>query len=123
MVKVAILGGSGYTALELIKILLRHPQVEIAGVTTREGTPPIADLHPSLTGRLALRCESFDADRLVARLHRRRRRLLQFSPGEVRTQGRAQWRRRRRWRQCDCPRRGGDRQPGRYRQPQALARR
>jgi N-acetyl-gamma-glutamyl-phosphate reductase len=67
MVKVAILGGSGYTALELIKILLRHPQVEIAAVTTREGTPPVAELHPSLTGRLTLRCEPFDADRLVAR--------------------------------------------------------
>jgi N-acetyl-gamma-glutamyl-phosphate reductase len=68
MIKVAVLGGSGYTALELLKILLRHPQVEIAAVTTRqEGTPPVAELHPSLTGRLALRCEPFDADRLVAR--------------------------------------------------------
>ena len=32
MVKVAILGGSGYTALELIKILLRHPETEIVAV-------------------------------------------------------------------------------------------
>jgi N-acetyl-gamma-glutamyl-phosphate reductase len=66
--KVAILGGSGYTALELIKILLRHPEVEIVSITSRqEGTPAIADLHPSLTGRINLRCEPFDADRLVAR--------------------------------------------------------
>ena len=68
MTKVAILGGSGYTAVELIKILLRHPAVEIAAVTSRsEGTPPVAELHPSLTGRLTLRCEPFDADGLVAR--------------------------------------------------------
>jgi N-acetyl-gamma-glutamyl-phosphate reductase len=68
MTKVAILGGSGYTALELIRILLRHPHVEIAAVTTtKEGTPLIADLHPSLLGRIELRCEPFDADRLVAR--------------------------------------------------------
>jgi N-acetyl-gamma-glutamyl-phosphate reductase len=68
MTKVAILGGSGYTAVELIKILLRHPAVEIAAVTSRsEGTPPVAELHPSLTGRLSLRCEPFDADGLVAR--------------------------------------------------------
>jgi N-acetyl-gamma-glutamyl-phosphate reductase len=68
MHKVAILGGSGYTALELIKILFRHPAVEIAAVTSRqEETPRIAELHPSLTGRLDLRCEPFDADRLVAR--------------------------------------------------------
>src|SRR5436305_5821816 len=68
MTKVAILGGSGYTAAELIKILLRHPQAEVVAVTSRqEGTPLVAELHPSLTGRTALVCEPFDADRLVAR--------------------------------------------------------
>lgn len=68
MVKVAILGGSGYTAAELIRLLLRHPQAEVVAVTSRqEGTPLVAELHPSLTGRIALRCEPFDADRLVAR--------------------------------------------------------
>ncbi|HLJ95368.1 MAG TPA: N-acetyl-gamma-glutamyl-phosphate reductase [Gemmataceae bacterium] len=68
MTKVAILGGSGYTAAELIKILLRHPAVEIVAVTSRqEETPRVADLHPSLAGRTALRCEPFDADRLIAR--------------------------------------------------------
>src|SRR4051794_13984921 len=68
MTQVAILGGSGYTAVELIKILLRHPHAEVVAVTSRqEGTPLVAELHPSLTGRLDLRCEPFDADRLVAR--------------------------------------------------------
>jgi len=68
MVKVAILGGSGYTAVELIKILLRHPGAEIVAIASRqEGTPAIAELHPSLAGRIDLRCELFDADRLVSR--------------------------------------------------------
>jgi N-acetyl-gamma-glutamyl-phosphate reductase len=68
MIKVAILGGSGYTALELIKILLRHPAVEIVAVTSRQSdTPHLAELHPSLNGRIDLRCEPFNADRLVAR--------------------------------------------------------
>jgi len=68
MTKVAILGGSGYTALELMKILLRHPQAEIIAVTSRqEDTPLVTDLHPELAGRINLRCEPFDADRLVAR--------------------------------------------------------
>lgn len=68
MIKVAILGGSGYTAVELIKILLRHPQAQLAAVVSRqEDTPLVQDLHPSLTGRIDLRCETFDADRLVAR--------------------------------------------------------
>ncbi len=68
MTKVAILGGSGYTAVELIKILLRHPHAEIAAVTSRqEDTPLVTELHPELAGRIHLRCEPFDADRLVAR--------------------------------------------------------
>ncbi len=68
MTKVAILGGSGYTALELMKLLLRHPAVEIAAVTSRQSDiPRVAELHPSLTGRIDLRCEPFHADRLLAR--------------------------------------------------------
>lgn len=66
MTKIAILGGSGYTAVELIKILLRHPHAEIVAVTSRsEGTPLLAELHPSLSGRIHLRCEAFDPDRFV----------------------------------------------------------
>jgi N-acetyl-gamma-glutamyl-phosphate reductase len=68
MTKVAILGGSGYTALELIKILLRHSAVEIVAVTSRqEETPLLAEVHPSLLSRISLRCEPFHADRLIAR--------------------------------------------------------
>ncbi|MBL8799393.1 MAG: N-acetyl-gamma-glutamyl-phosphate reductase [Planctomycetia bacterium] len=68
MIKTAILGGSGYTALELIKILLRHPEVKIEAVISRaEGTPLVAEQHPSLTGRLDLRCEQLNVDALVAR--------------------------------------------------------
>jgi N-acetyl-gamma-glutamyl-phosphate reductase len=71
MIKTAILGGSGYTALELLKILLKHPEVEIAAVTSRqeskEGTPLVTELHPSLARRIDLRCEFFDAGKLVAR--------------------------------------------------------
>ena len=69
-VRVAILGGSGYTALELIRLLRHHPWAEIAVITTRQadGDKPvrISDLHPSLVGRLDLICEPFDADRIVA---------------------------------------------------------
>ncbi|MFO0826046.1 MAG: N-acetyl-gamma-glutamyl-phosphate reductase [Gemmataceae bacterium] len=65
-IKVAILGGSGYTAVELIKILLRHPHAEIVATTSRQDEH-IADLHPSLLGRLDLRCEPFQADKLKAK--------------------------------------------------------
>jgi N-acetyl-gamma-glutamyl-phosphate reductase len=66
--RVAILGGSGYTAVELLEILLRHPAVEIVAVTSRQqDTPLVSELHPRLTARLNLRCEPFNADRLAAR--------------------------------------------------------
>ncbi|MEZ6138993.1 MAG: N-acetyl-gamma-glutamyl-phosphate reductase [Zavarzinella sp.] len=67
MTKVAILGGSGYTAVELIKILLRHPHVQIVAITSRQDdSPPIADLHPSLLGRIDLQCVPFQPDALSA---------------------------------------------------------
>jgi N-acetyl-gamma-glutamyl-phosphate reductase len=67
-IKIAILGGSGYTALELIRILLRHPQARIVSVTSRqEGTPHISEVHPALAGLIDLRLEAFDVDYLLAR--------------------------------------------------------
>lgn len=58
MIRVAVLGATGYSALELFKILLRHPEVEITTVTSRqEGNPHIASVHPWLAGRLDLKLE------------------------------------------------------------------
>ena len=66
MIKIAVLGGSGYTAVELLKILLRHPHVRIVAVTSRqEGTPLVAEQHPSLAGRIDLRMIPADPDALA----------------------------------------------------------
>ena len=71
MIRVGILGATGYTALELIKILLRHPKVEIVALTSRqEGNPQIAEIHPSLTGRLKLPVELLDPQELANRVSR-----------------------------------------------------
>ncbi len=68
MIRVGILGATGYTALELIKILLRHPGAEITALTSRqEGRPHISSIHPSLTGRLDLCLEDFGASVLADR--------------------------------------------------------
>jgi N-acetyl-gamma-glutamyl-phosphate reductase len=68
MVKIAIVGATGYTALELIKILLNHPQAEIAALTTRqEGSPRIEAVHPSLSGRLDVPCENLSPAQIAAR--------------------------------------------------------
>ena len=68
MTRIAIVGAAGYTALELIKILLRHPEVEIAALADRlEGQPHVAAIHPSLTGRLDLALEKLSPAELASR--------------------------------------------------------
>lgn len=62
--RAAILGATGYTALELARILLRHPDAELVAVTSRE-RQPLSTAHPSLLGRTDLVCEPFDPDALV----------------------------------------------------------
>ncbi len=58
MVRVGILGATGYTALELIKLLLRHPEVEIRALTSRQDdSPHVAQVHPQLATRLDLRLQ------------------------------------------------------------------
>ncbi len=66
--KIAVLGAAGYTALELIKILLRHPEVEIVAVTDlHEGRPHVAMIHPSLAARLDLCVEKLSPAEVAAR--------------------------------------------------------
>jgi N-acetyl-gamma-glutamyl-phosphate reductase len=68
MITVAVLGATGYTALEAIKILLRHPQAKIVAVTSRqEGKPPISTVHPSLVGRLELPLEDLEPEEVGRR--------------------------------------------------------
>jgi N-acetyl-gamma-glutamyl-phosphate reductase len=68
MTRIAILGATGYTALELIKLLLRHPHAEIVAVTSRqEGNPPIATIHPSLHSRLDLSLQDLAPAEVAAR--------------------------------------------------------
>ncbi len=68
MTRIAILGATGYTALELIKILLRHPEAEIVAVTSRqEGNPPIGAIHPALHGRLDVNLEDLGPSEVASR--------------------------------------------------------
>ena len=68
MITVAVLGATGYTALEAIKILLRHPEAKIVAVTSRqEGKTPISSVHPSLVGRLDLPLEDLSPEEVGSR--------------------------------------------------------
>lgn len=49
-IDVAIIGASGYTGLELIKILINHPHFTIRYIATSEGGVSASELHPSLAG-------------------------------------------------------------------------
>ena len=55
MIKVGIVGGTGYTGVELLRLLAQHPQVEIAAITSRaEAGTRVPDMFPSLRGRVDL---------------------------------------------------------------------
>jgi N-acetyl-gamma-glutamyl-phosphate reductase len=67
MTTIAILGATGYTAVELIKILLRHPQANITVLTSREETRSVGAVHQSLAGRLELPLENLAPQEIVKR--------------------------------------------------------
>ncbi|MFN3883865.1 MAG: N-acetyl-gamma-glutamyl-phosphate reductase [Rhodocyclaceae bacterium] len=55
MIKVGIVGGTGYTGVELLRLLAQHPQVELTAITSRaEAGSAVADMFPSLRGRIDL---------------------------------------------------------------------
>ena len=55
MIKAGIVGGTGYTGVELLRLLARHPGVEITAITSRgEAGTPVADMFPSLRGAVRL---------------------------------------------------------------------
>jgi N-acetyl-gamma-glutamyl-phosphate reductase len=55
MIKAGIVGGTGYTGVELLRLLAHHPQVELAAITSRqEAGTAVSAVFPSLRGRVAL---------------------------------------------------------------------
>lgn len=59
-IKAAIVGASGYVGLELMRILLQHPNVEITAVTSRTNAhKPVSEIHSSLLGCTNLKFSEF----------------------------------------------------------------
>jgi N-acetyl-gamma-glutamyl-phosphate reductase len=55
MIKVGIVGGTGYTGVELLRLLAQHPNVELTAITSRkEAGMPVAEMFPSLRGHVSL---------------------------------------------------------------------
>lgn len=66
MIRAGIVGGTGYTGVELLRILALHPGVEIAAVTSRSDAGQRVDaLYPSLRGKIGARFVAPDADNLA----------------------------------------------------------
>jgi N-acetyl-gamma-glutamyl-phosphate/LysW-gamma-L-alpha-aminoadipyl-6-phosphate reductase len=59
MMRAAVVGGAGYIGGELLRLLVGHPQVELAAATSRSfAGRPVDGVHPNLRGRTRLRfCE------------------------------------------------------------------
>jgi N-acetyl-gamma-glutamyl-phosphate reductase len=67
--RVAVLGASGYTGLELLRILLRHPVFEIAAVSSEQRAgQPVGEAFPALRGQLDLAFEPADPGRVAAKV-------------------------------------------------------
>lgn len=55
MIKVGIVGGTGYTGVELLRLLALHPQVELRTITSRaDAGEPVSQMFPSLRGLVDL---------------------------------------------------------------------
>ncbi|MDX5411009.1 MAG: N-acetyl-gamma-glutamyl-phosphate reductase [Thauera sp.] len=56
MIKVGVVGGTGYTGVELLRLLARHPGVELTAITSRgEAGMAVSDMFPSLRRRVSLK--------------------------------------------------------------------
>ena len=65
MIKVGIVGGTGYTGVELLRLLAQHPEVKIQAITSRtEAGMPVAEMFPSLRGRIDLKFTTPDEAKL-----------------------------------------------------------
>jgi N-acetyl-gamma-glutamyl-phosphate reductase len=68
-VRAIVAGATGYSGRELIRLLLTHPRIELAGAFASPGAEPtpLAVIHPQLTGLTSLVCQPFD-EKEIARL-------------------------------------------------------
>ncbi len=66
MIKVGIVGGTGYTGVELLRLLVAHPEVELKVITSRsEAGMAVADMFPNLRGHLDIAFSVPDIEQLA----------------------------------------------------------
>jgi N-acetyl-gamma-glutamyl-phosphate reductase len=66
-IKVGIVGGTGYTGVELLRLLVQHPRCELKVITSRkEAGMSVSDMFPNLRGRVSLAFSEPSRDALAA---------------------------------------------------------
>ncbi len=67
--RAVVAGATGYSGIELIKMLLRHPHIELVGAfaSRTAETQPLSAVHPQLMGLTNLKCQPYD-EKTVAQL-------------------------------------------------------
>ncbi len=65
MINVAIIGASGYTGLELLKILIPHEKFNITYIATSQGGESLTKMHPSLESIYTQKVEKADAQEIA----------------------------------------------------------
>ncbi len=66
MLKVGVIGATGYTGEELIRLLVGHPNVEITSLQAIvDKECPISDIFPSLLGKVNVKCKKPDIDDVI----------------------------------------------------------
>ncbi|MDI3256807.1 MAG: N-acetyl-gamma-glutamyl-phosphate reductase [Kyrpidia sp.] len=66
MVPVAVVGATGYAGVELVRLLIRHPEVQLAMATSDSyAGKRMSDVYPHLSGIADLELASFDAERVA----------------------------------------------------------
>ena len=63
MIKIGIVGISGYSGGMLLELLLKHPEVRVTYISANNSTGNIGDIWPHLTGKTELICEQYDHDK------------------------------------------------------------
>ena len=65
-IRVGIVGSTGYTALEVARLLIEHPDAKVVAATSRaDAGKLLAEVHPSLAGRCDVRIETLDAEKMA----------------------------------------------------------
>jgi N-acetyl-gamma-glutamyl-phosphate reductase len=65
MIRVGIVGISGYSGLTILELLLSHPKVRVTYVGANTTTGKLSEIWPRLSGRTELVCETFDATKAI----------------------------------------------------------